>query len=487
MRSLLTWDDTSIVDDLSLLVLLGGALVAAVLAAGHALLHKRDPRSALVWVSLSITIPLLGPLAYWLLGINRITRRAHRWHKKGRKPAFNDLLQPIQPVSAPLPAAYRGLQNLEKLADRVVRPRTSDGNRVTPLVNGEQAYPVMLAAIEGARHAIHLSSYIFDGNKAGAAFVAALSAAARRGVMVRVIVDAMGERYSRVTARSALAGSSVDIRHYLPLYKGPFINLRNHRKLLVVDGESAFTGGMNIRNNHCVGSTEVTEAASDLHFEVKGPVVADLQRIFLEDWYFVSGQLLDAPEYFPNHGICGKAFVRAVSDGPDREFHKLEWIVMGALASAQRFVKIMTPYFIPDRPMVTALITAALRGVEVTLVLPQLNNLPFVAWASRASYWELIKNGVQIYEQPPPFAHTKLLLVDDVWSLIGSANLDTRSFRLNFELNLSVFDQELTGKLVRHFDGTLAVSRRISLREMDQRPLPVKLRDSAARLFSPYL
>lgn len=147
----------------------------------------------------------------------------------------------------------------------------------------------------------------------------------------------------------------------------------------------------------------------------------------------------------------------------------------------------MTPYFIPDRSMITALITAALRGIEITIILPSLNNLPFVAWASRASYWELIKNGITILEQPPPFAHTKLLLVDDIWSLIGSANLDTRSFRLNFELNLSIFDQQLARHLNTHFDAILADSHTITLQEMDNRPLAIKLRDGIARLFSPYL
>jgi cardiolipin synthase len=216
-------------------------------------------------------------------------------------------------------------------------------------------------------------------------------------------------------------------------------------------------------------------------------VLRDLQRIFLEDWYFVSGQRLDDPLYFPLLKPCGTAFVRAIADGPDREFRKLEWIVMGALAVARHRVRIMTPYFIPDRSMVTALITAALRGVEVTLILPQLNNLPFVAWASRASYWELIKNGVKILEQPAPFAHTKLFLVDDLWSLIGSANLDTRSFRLNFELNLSIFDQNFSSELSNHFEKIQATSSIITLEDMDNRPLSIKLRDSAARLFTPYL
>lgn len=483
----MTWRDKTILDDLTLLVLLGLAIAAAIWAVIHALLHKRDPRSALVWVSLSITIPVLGPLSYWLLGINRITRRAHRWQKSGRRLAFHELFPSGVRHSSPLPEVYQELSTLEALTDRVVRTCNHAGNRLALLKNGEEAYPAMLDAIQHARHSIHLCSYIFDGDQIGEQFIRGLVSAVQRGVVVRVIVDAMGERYSTVTARDALQGSGVDIRHYLPLYKGPFINLRNHRKLLIVDGLLAFTGGMNIRSNHCLATAGVHHGASDLHFQVQGPIVGDLQRIFLEDWFFVSGERPDAADYFPTLDPCGTALARVVADGPDREFRKLEWIVMGALSTAKHRVRIMTPYFIPDRPMVTALITAALRGVEITLVLPQLNNLPFVAWASRATYWELIKNGIHILEQPAPFAHTKLLLVDDIWSMIGSANLDTRSFRLNFELNVTVFDQEFAAQLGSHFEAIAGISKTITLREMDSRPLPIKLRDGAARLFSPYL
>ncbi len=493
---MLTWRDYSRLDDLTLFSLLGVtvAIVAALWSAGHALLHKRDPRSALVWVSISLTIPVIGAISYWLLGINRITRKAHRLHRhirNSRQPApphpVCSTPHSAAPLSAQLPARCASLVNLEVLTDRVVTTRTSDGNQVEVLINGEQAYPAMLDAIKQATGSVHLCSYIFDGDQIGAAFVEALAAAAQRGVAVRVLVDAMGERYSSLTVRKALQGSAAEVRQYLPLYKAPFINLRNHRKLLVTDGALAFTGGMNIRSNHCVTTADPSNATSDLHFQVTGPVVADLQRAFLEDWYFVTGQNIQEPHYFPPLVPCGNALVRVIADGPDREFRKLEWIIQGALATAARRIRIMTPYFIPDRTMITSLITAALRGIEITIILPQQNNLPFVAWASRASYWELVKNGITILEQPPPFAHSKLLLVDDLWCLVGSANLDTRSLRLNFELNLSIFDRTLAATLNAHIDQTVAQSRAITLQEMDSRPLPIKLRDSTARLFSPYL
>ncbi len=483
----MSWREQTIFDELSLLIIFAAVVTVSLLAVGHALLNKRDPRSALVWVSICLTIPLFGPLFYWLLGINRIRRRALKWHRNSSRPGVAGADTAV-PAGAELPFAYcNELENLEKLGNRVVRNPTRCGNRLVPLVNGEAAYPAMLEAIQRASRTIHLCSYIFDGDGVGARFVEALAAAARRGVHVRIIVDAMGERYSQLPVRKALAGSAVDIRLYLPLHKGPFINLRNHRKLLVVDGAIGFTGGMNIRNNHCLEMTPPGEATADLHFLVEGPVVHDLQRTFLEDWHFVSGELIDQPSCFPALVSVGEACIRAIADGPDREFRKLEWIVMGALATARRNVMIMTPYFTPDRPMLTALVTAALRGVEVTLILPAHNNLPFVAWASRASYWELIKNGIKIFEQPDPFAHTKLMVVDDIWSLIGSANHDTRSFRLNFELNLSVFDRDFAKRIVDHCQAALANSKETSLQEMDGRPLPVKLRDAAARLFTPYL
>lgn len=455
-------------------------------AAGHALLNKRDPRSALVWVSISLTVPVVGPLAYWLLGINRIKRRALQW-KSNRQADSTETLSPQRTSAAVLPELYDSLRAIEILSSKVARLGLTSGNCITPLENGDAAYPAMLSAISSARSSLHLSSYIFDGDGIGAAFVDALRVAAGRGVTVRVIVDAMGERYSRLTARTALKGSGVDVRHYLPLHQAPFINLRNHRKLLVIDGVVAFTGGMNIRSNSCRAFAAKDRLVNDLHFRVDGPAVADLQRIFLEDWHFISGQIHDAPELFPQQPASGEAFVRTIADGPDREFHKLEWLLYGALATARQRIRIMTPYFVPDRPQITALVTAALRGVKITLMLPGKNNLPFVSWASRASYWELLKHDIVIVEQPPPFVHTKLMVVDDLWCLIGSANWDTRSLRLNFELNLSLFDKRLARELNSYFDDALSLSKAVSLQEMDARPLPVKLRDGVARLFSPYL
>lgn len=456
----------------------------SLLSAGHALINKRDPRAALGWIVTSIAIPLLGPLFYWGMGVNRIYSRARRWHREaGKQMTWPTPENPAAPATLPIQLYF--LKELRRLSDRVVSAPLRPGNTIVPLENGESAYPAMLAAIERGVSSIHLCTYIFDGDATGKRFVTALSKAADRGVEVRVIIDSLGEKYSRPTARALLKGSGVECRNFLPLRPGGYLNLRNHRKILVVDGVVGFTGGMNIGNRHMI--TGPPPQVMDLHFQVTGPVVADLQRTFLEDWRFAKGEQLTDQRFYPDLPEAGSALVRAVSDGPDKQFRKLHWIILGAISCAKTRVTIVTPYFIPDRPLIAALVTAALRGVAVTLVLPELNNLPYVQWASRSYLWELLQQGIRIYAQPAPFVHTKFMVIDESWSLIGSANLDPRSLRLNFELDLEVYDLDFAGQLEQRCAAAVASSREITLAEMDGRSLPVKIRDAAAKLFSPYL
>lgn len=476
-------------DHLLIALFVAITVLLSLAAAGHALLYKRDSRSALVWTSLNLTLPLLGPFLYWCLGINRISRLARSWHESGRR-ISGISIYPLDEADCPdvmLPLAAAHLRDLRILGDRVVTTPLRGGNTIVLLENGDEAYPAMLLAIRAARESINLCSYIFDAEGVGEEFVADLLAAAERGVQVRIIIDALGEKYSSVSPAKVFKSSKVRLEYFLPLKNGAYINLRSHRKLLIVDGREAFTGGMNIRGRHLLSATDPGQALLDIHFAVHGPVVADLQRSFLEDWFFVTGERMDSPLFFPAIKPHGTAVARCISDGPDKEFRKLEQIIIGALSCAGQSVFIMTPYFIPDRSMISALITAALRGVDVKIVLPGLNNLPFVQWASQALLWELLANGVNVYYQPPPFVHTKLMLVDDVWALIGSANLDTRSLRLNFELNLSVYDSGFAADVRQHFEQALLGVHEVTAAELEKRTLPIKLRDSFCHLFSPYL
>ncbi len=461
----------------------------SIISAGHALIMKRDPRSSLGWVAVSLLLPVFGPLLYWSMGINRISRRARRWLESGLRLVGRDTFRAMRETESAI-----GTTPGSGASFRTAHPGRQYHsfslpacNMLVPLENGDQAYPSMLEAIGSARHSVHLSTYIFDGDDTGSSFIDALKSAAGRGVQVRVIIDGLGEKYSCPTARKLLRNSGVRVVRFLPFRQGGRLNLRNHRKILVTDGQVCFTGGMNIGDRHMVKRNGRPSPVKDMHFRVEGPVVAELQKIFLEDWFFVTGELLDDTLFFPRLQPAGTAQVRAVGDGPDKEHRKLHWMILGALSCARRSVQIMTPYLIPDRSMIASLATTAMRGIPVTIILPGKNNLPYVHWASRAYLWELLECGIRIFYQPPPFVHSKLFIVDGVWSLIGSANLDPRSLRLNFELDLEVYDRDFTEGLERYFLAALAASREVTLEEVDGRPLPEKLRDGVAKLFSPYL
>jgi len=472
------------------IVLSAVVAVAAVFSAGHALLHKRDPRAALGWVTASFALPVIGPALYWLIGVNRIRTRARDWHAQIRES------RTIQTGFCSWSSRQQGsaifrhenYATLLSLADTVTRRPLLAGNRVTVLHNGEEAYPAMLAAIAAARQSIYLSTYIFDTDASGRALGTALIEAADRGLDVRVLIDGFGERYSLPVARRLFRHSRVHFARFLPPSlsgRGLHFNLRNHRKLLIVDGNRGFTGGMNIGDRHLAGLPGRRQAL-DVHFGVEGPVAGQMLEAFMEDWHFVTGDIFPTTGYLPPLP-GGEAFCRGISAGPNEDFEKLRWIYLGAINCARKRIRLMTPYFIPDHTLLAALSAAALRGVEVHLVLPARSNLPYVDWASRAYFHELAEYGVSIFLQPLPFVHSKLALIDDHYALVGSANLDPRSLRLNFEFNLEIFDCRLNRELAAHFDEVCARSHLVSLAEIERQPLPTRLRDSIAKLFSPYL
>lgn len=465
-------------------------LVFQLLSAGHALLHKRDPRSQLGWVVLCVMLPVVGAGAYWLLGVNRIRTRARRWQERGLFPDFSSVRsydRAIASLATDHPERAANLVQLLRIADRVTHRPLVGGNQVEPLYCGEQAYPAMLEAIDSARRFVYLCTYLFDVDAVGEQFIDALGRAAARGVTVRVLVDAVGERYSRIRVSKVLRRHpGVKVGLFLPLsIKALRINMRDHRKLLVVDDAIGFTGGMNIGQRHLVQDPDNKSPTADIQFRVMGPVLHALTESFLEDWAFVTGEeIIDSPEAIVP---AGTAMCRAIKDGPNEDFERLQWIVVGAMSCARESVRIVTPYFIPGRELLASLNAAVLRGVSVELVLPEQSNLPFVDWASRSLLSEVLQYGTRIYWQPPPFDHSKLFIVDDFYVNLGSANLDPRSLRLNFELNLEVFDPTLAAEMVRHFEKLKARSTLVSQERLDERSLPVRVRDSAAKMFSPYL
>jgi len=468
-----------------------GALVAAVslLASAHVIVRKRDVRAAIGWVGLIWLVPGLGAFLYALLGLNRIRRRASQLHRDRRRLALSTpgalrIARPGTSTSVAvelLPQARLG----EIVSGRPLLTR----NRVELLENGDQAYPAMLAAICEAKHSVALASFIFGDDAAGRPFVEALAAARARGVEVRVLIDGVGVRYTWPPVHRALRRAAVRAELFLPRFSQAglaFFNLRNHRKMLTVDGRIAFAGGMNIqaRNIH---ADQPPRMVRDTHFRIDGPLVGQVQEAFAEDWAFATGEVLDGPLWFPELADAGDTTARVITDGPDGDLDVLRTLLLGAISGARETVRVVTPYFLPDQGMIAALSVAALRGVRVEIVLPSRVNIPVVQWAAAAQLWQVLRPGCRVFLTPLPFDHSKIMVVDGRWALFGSTNWDPRSLRLNFELDIESYCSELAARFDAQVDARIASARELTLAEMDSRPLPIKLRDGMARLLSPYL
>jgi cardiolipin synthase len=321
----------------------------------------------------------------------------------------------VAQLATQLAAENHYLTALARATATVLSRPLLPGNQLAILRNGDEAYPAMLQAIAGARDSITLSTYIFDRDEAGLAFARALGAAVKRGVEVRVLIDATGTRYSWPPILGALKREGVRFARFLrtfPLRRLLEMNLRNHRKILVVDGRMGFTGGMNIRVGHWLAK-QPARPVRDLHFRLEGPVVAHLQEAFADDWFFTTGEALRGEKWFQTLEQCGPVIARGIGDGPDEDFEKSRWTILGALAAAKKSIRIATPYFLPDSTIIAALNLAAMRGVAVDILLPAKSNLPFVQWASTASWWQMLAHGCRIGLSPAPFDHAKLFVVDD--------------------------------------------------------------------------
>src|SRR5437763_13028884 len=458
------------------------AVVAAALtASGHAVLYKREARSATIWVLIIWVLPALGALAYALVGVNRVERRALRM-RGGMVRHRTD---------AQFPASEPGthFMPLARLVSQMVERRLLPGNAVEPLVDGAHAFPAMLEAIKGARSSIAIASYIFDGDGIGADFVRALAEARARGVEVRVLIDDVDARFSSTSAVKALMRAGVNVAVFNP----PLVparlhamNLRNHRKILVVDGMVGFTGGINIDCRYW--QPEAPEQAyRDLHFGLRGPVVAQLMEVFVDDWQFTTDEALRGPRWFPPLRAEGAVLARAIEAGPDEAFERVRWAIVGGINAAQRSVHVLTPYFIPDQALISALDAAALRGVEVDIVIPDETDLPHVRWAMFGQLWQVLDHGCRVWSRPGAFDHSKLLVVDGAWTLFGSANWDARSLRLNFEMNVECYSVEFGAHMDGLIQARIGGAQQLTLEMLDARSFPVKLRDGVARLFAPYL
>lgn len=454
-------------------------------AVGHALLTKRDPRSALGWSVVVLFMPVVGVIAYAIFGIGRTESRAAAImrHNAALAPGYT---HPALGAKVPeqIPEQIR---HMELLGRHLTQQHLCGGNSIEPLVNGNEAYPAMLEAIRRAKDHVYLLTYIFNSGEVADSFAEELTAAVQRGVDVRILLDGLGRFYSFRTPVRRIAKAGARVAYFLPPRLFPpnlMINLRDHRKLLVCD-DVAFTGGMNIADYHVVLPGR-RHCVQDMQFCCQGPITRELRRAFLMDWGFATGKYDTAlPERSPER--VGRSLCRIVMDGPGGSTDPLNDLIAGSISNALKKVRIMTPYFLPSREIYSSLRTAAEKGVDVKVILPAKNNLFYVHWATFRLLRPLLQAGVGVFYQKPPFAHTKLLAIDDYYCQIGSANYDARSLRLNFELNTEIFDTAFNGVISSFMEEKLRDSREITTDILDSFSLFKKLRNAAFWLFSPYL
>ena len=463
-------------------------------AAIHATMTKQEVRTAIGWVGVIMLSPILGAVIYGIFGINRMhnnvvyKRHRHAWGKGRLRSGNFDCSD-----SYILNRFGRLAMPMKRLGDHVTPGRMTYGNHLTVLDNGDEAYSAMLSAIGAAKHSLILECYIFDRDSMGELFVKALSAAVRRGVEVRVLIDAVGARYSIPSIVRDLRREKVPVAVFngniIIGLRLPYANLRTHRKILVVDGSVAFTGGMNIRAGFSqTFSGEKT--ADDTHFRVEGPAVADIFSVAANDWAFATKENLDTKiwaiqpvQKVSDEDVC----IRVVPTGPDRLIETNQHMLIGAFSLAEKHIHIMTPYLLPDRELISALVTAARRGVEVDIVVPGNNNLKLVDRAMRAQFDQLLRDGCRIWRANGPFNHSKLMAIDDLWSYVGSSNLDSRSLRLNFEIDMEIFDESLARYLSEKIIREREDAREVKLENLVNRPFLLRLIDKIIWLGSPYL
>ncbi len=474
-------------------VLAAAYVLGMVATAIHILLRKHDPRSAALWLFAVFMVPALGLVLYLVFGVDRVTR------KTLLKEAGNLRLR--QEYMASLPRSHAAYEYpddedaevsptaefpgmLEKFCERPLLV----GNRVKLMLQGDQVYQGMLDAIEGAKNNVHLQAYIFVADRVGRQFVEAMIRKCREGVACRLLYDTVGSIDS-LWFLDELAHTGVDARAFTPL--NPLkrrwqINLRNHRKLLLVDGKVGFTGGMNVCEKHLVDHPLLTRV-KDYHFMLEGPVVHQMQEWFVEDWYHACGERLLSKRVFPPLEWRGDDLARVITSGPDGDHEAFYQVVFAAIVGARSRLWIVSPYLVPDKGILSALRLAAHRGVDVRLVVPGRSDHAVVSLAARTFYEELLGYGVSIYERKPPFLHAKAIVVDDDWAIIGSANMDMRSFRLNFEANIEVRSRSFVRALGVAIEDDIRNSVPVYLPTFRGRSTAVKVAERACALLNPLL
>lgn len=454
------------------------------------ILERRDPAKTVAWLLILIFVPILGFILYLTFG-----RQFRKRRMTAKKRILNNYIYPLDQTFACSrqvlsEVALAKEQLIHLIINNAEFPLTL-GNDVEVLTNGEEIFPAFLEAMENAQEHIHLETYIMRNDQIGTQITEVLIRKAQAGVKVRVIYDGVGSRQLPESYLTELKNAGIQIEPFFPV-RIPFfhnrINYRNHRKILVIDGKIGFVGGVNIGDEY-LGRNPKIGHWRETHLRLKGHAVYFLQRIFLQDWYFVSRESLEAkaPLFPDEENKPGDKVVQITASGPDTHWEAIMQVFYYAIATAEKSIYLTSPYFIPNESILTALKTAALSGVETKILLPAKPDHKIVYWAAMSYLEEIMEAGVEVYLYQKGFVHAKVMTIDGVLSTIGSANMDLRSFQLNFEVTALVYNEEVTRHLEKDFANDLLDAQKIDLQEFKKRPLTHQILESALRLLSPLL
>ncbi len=470
----------------------------------HALQRRRNASATVLWIFLAWSFPIVGPLVYLAFGIDRVSVKGME------RQLTNQLLMQRRNERLVDESALRAwhldyMTQPAKLENRVSRKLNSaidaicpdhpllTSNAIFPLVSGDATYPLMLQAIRSAKHHIHMQSYIFYRDETGRQFLEALKEKAEEGVQVRLLFDRFGSTHAYLGAmfRKYRKVPNLEICGWTqanPLKAQFQINLRNHRKNLIVDGHVAFFGGVNIASENITKKNK--PAIRDYHFKVEGPLVHELQLSFLSDWFFMTRDPIDtllSADYFPKVISIGHARARLLDSGPSSTPGLLTETFFNAIVTAREQILLVTPYFVPTSDIIQALRSATRRGVDVRIVVPKNNNHKYAGMAAKALFRDLLDAGARIFLREPPFIHAKAMVIDTSVALVGTANLDTRSLELNYETTALLEDEKVVNTIKRMIKDDIAQSTEIDLNEWLKRPRLQKLGENLCSLMAPVL
>lgn len=451
----------------------------------HVLLSKKRPAATLAWVWFLLLLPGFGPIAYFAVGADRIKRRRLRRAARKHFPAHGESEDAKALVAAERPAMQRLLRSLATVNQ--IPPATARSVRL--LVDAAQFFPALEDAIRGARHHVHIEFFIWRDDDVGRRFLRLLVEAAKRGVEVRLICDQMG---SKGTPRSFFDPLIAAGGKFSWFYSKPYLshirfaNLRNHRKLQIIDSAVAFVGGMNIGVEYDAGLTDGTRWR-DAQIELRGGVVTHLQEAFATDWFFATEEEVVAPAYYRAGDTAGAHVALVIAGGPDLPREPIPKSLVALCTTAEKRLWIATGYFCPDVLMLTALQICAARGVDVRLLVSEKSDHPYLVQIGRSYYEDLLRFGVRVFEYSAGINHAKAVLFDEDWLMVGSANSDNRSMRLNFELNVLVHASDAARQLEQMMNEDFAASREIQMDAFIRRPMARQLLEAALRPLAPLL